>query len=320
MAFETLHKDYFRDRWTVIAPDRANRHFDMEARTGRPADSPTPPLACSFCAGHESETPPAVLALPPGGPWQVRVIPNLFPIIPGSHEVVIETPDHGRTLAGLRPEDVALVFSAIDARLKALYRRRDIAWVQAFKNQGRQAGASLSHAHSQLVALPVVPGPIAAKSANSVRGHCAYCAMARSELLGPRFVAANRSFVAFCPAAPNWEREVWIVARRHIRRLPRPGSETLRDLVALLSPLLTLVESVDPAYNMMVFSGAPGMHFHFHLEITPRPVNGFKAGLELATDLAVLRQAPDAAAAAYRQKWSACAGEVAPQITPSSRG
>src|SRR5688572_33392044 len=55
----------------LISPDRAERPI-------RPAG------ACPFCEGHESETPPELLAFrdpgtAPNGPgWRVRVVPNRY--------------------------------------------------------------------------------------------------------------------------------------------------------------------------------------------------------------------------------------------------
>ncbi len=299
IACSQIRRDYFRDRWTLIAPGRANRTIETAPGPAAPA-APTA-ASCSFCPGRESETPPAVLRHPPVGDWMIRAFPNLYPALPHAHEVLVETPLHGSSLAALGPEHLELVLWALDGRLRTLYRTTQAAWVQAFKNQGAAAGASFGHAHSQLVATPFVPAEIAVKSAHSHAESCRYCAICTTEAVGPRLVAANRSFVAFCPVAPSWEGEVWLLARRHVRHLPRARSAALSELAALLNRVLRAVEAVTPAYNMMLFAAAPGMDLHFHVEIAPRREQALKAGLELATGISVVRQSPEDAAHAYRR-------------------
>ncbi len=294
-----FRRDYFRDRWTLIAPGRANRRIETAMDSPRPAG--TLPARCSFCPGRESETPPTVLRHPPEGDWDVRAFANLYPILPDVHEVLVETPLHGPSLASLGPQWLELVLRALGERLQALYRTTNAPWVQVFKNQGAAAGASFGHAHSQLLALPFMPSEIAVKSAHSHKGSCVYCAVCAMERSSPRLVAENRSFTAFCPVAPGWEGEVWLVARRHVRHLPRAHSSALSDLASLLSRVLQAVEAITPAYNMMLYTAAPGMDLHLHAEIAPRREHAYKAGLELATGVSVVRQTPEDAAHTYRE-------------------
>jgi UDPglucose--hexose-1-phosphate uridylyltransferase len=75
----------------------------------------------------------------------------------GVHEVIIETPDHNLTLDKMEVKGIEDVFWAIRDRLVELKRDKRFKYVMVFKNHGSLAGASLSHSHSQLVALPIVP-------------------------------------------------------------------------------------------------------------------------------------------------------------------
>jgi UDPglucose--hexose-1-phosphate uridylyltransferase len=106
---------------------------------------------CPFCAGHEDMTPPQTLVLPETGEWRVRVVPNLYPALE-RQEVVVHSRRHVRSLAELEDEELALVAEA--------WRRRAAAapgYVHALVNEGREAGSSLPHSHSQLVWLPEPP-------------------------------------------------------------------------------------------------------------------------------------------------------------------
>jgi UDPglucose--hexose-1-phosphate uridylyltransferase len=133
----------------VIAPGRAKR----PGAARRLLDPPSlDELAtCPFCAGHEDMTPPQTLVLPEQGDWQVRVVPNLYPALE-RQEVVVHSRRHVRSLAELEDEELDLVAEA--------WRRRATAhpgYVHALVNEGREAGSSLPHSHSQLVWLPDSP-------------------------------------------------------------------------------------------------------------------------------------------------------------------
>ena len=101
------------DELTGDARDRRARprHRGPRCSARRPASgaAATPPDSCPFCAGHEAMTPPEVARVGAGAPdtpgWQVRVVPNLYPIVgdgvPGAHEVIVLSPAHDRQLDAL---------------------------------------------------------------------------------------------------------------------------------------------------------------------------------------------------------------------------
>ena len=133
----------------MIAPGRAQR--PGAARPASEAAAEEELEACPFCAGHEDRTPPQTLVLPLEGAWRVRVVPNLYPAFE-RQEVVVHSRRHIRSLAGLEDDEPELIAEA--------WRRRAAAepgYVQVLVNEGRQAGASLPHAHSQLVWLADPP-------------------------------------------------------------------------------------------------------------------------------------------------------------------
>jgi UDPglucose--hexose-1-phosphate uridylyltransferase len=135
----------------VIAPGRAKRPGAARAAL----DPPTPEEleTCPFCAGHEEMTPPQTLVLPEAGDWRVRVVPNLFPALE-YQEVVVHSRRHVRSLAELDGDEPELVARAWQQRAAAVP-----GYVHALVNEGREAGSSLPHSHSQLVWLPEPPPP-----------------------------------------------------------------------------------------------------------------------------------------------------------------
>jgi UDPglucose--hexose-1-phosphate uridylyltransferase len=98
-------------------------------------------------------TPPQTLVLPEHGDWRVRVVPNLYPALE-RQEVVVHSRRHIRSLAELVGDEPELVAEAWQRRAAA-----EPGYVHALVNEGREAGASLPHSHSQLVWLPERPPP-----------------------------------------------------------------------------------------------------------------------------------------------------------------
>ena len=185
-----LRRDPIVGRWVIIATERAGRPSDFTHPTARP-----PEVLCPFCHGQEDKTPREVYVqgrpppMAPNGPgWKVRVVPNRFPALKiegeldrkaegiydlmngvGAHEVVIETPEHLKQLKDLSDQEVTEVLFAFKARILDLRNDVRFRYVLLFKNHGRRAGASLEHAHSQLIALPVVPRQVAEEIEGWVR-------------------------------------------------------------------------------------------------------------------------------------------------------
>ena len=133
-----LRKDPVVGRWVIISTERARRPSDfVPAPVGRGTGG-----LCAFCPGQEARTPAEVLALRPPDTkpdtpgWSLRVVPNKFPALRiegelepsgeglydrmsgvGAHEVVIETPDHHATFAGLGEARIADVLGAYRDRM-----------------------------------------------------------------------------------------------------------------------------------------------------------------------------------------------------------
>src|SRR5205085_3415347 len=150
-----LRRDPLSGRLVVFAPARGRR--PGAARGTIPPPTPEELEECPFCAGHEERTPPETLRLPEADEWTVRVVPNLYRALE-RQEVVIHTPRHVRSLAELEEHEIDLVAEAWRRR------REDVpgGYVHAFVNEGRDAGASLPHSHSQLAWLAEPPPAVAA--------------------------------------------------------------------------------------------------------------------------------------------------------------
>ena len=72
-------------------------------------------------------------------------------------------------------------------RLNDLKKDRRFRYVLIFKNEGEDAGASLEHTHSQLIALPIVPKLVkeevdAAEQYFNFKERCIFCDVINQEL------------------------------------------------------------------------------------------------------------------------------------------
>src|SRR5437867_2042271 len=255
-----LRKEPVVGRWVIIATERARRPSDFVAEPVRPRAS-----ACAFCEGHESQTPPEILAgrpsdgRPNGPGWTYRVVPNKFPALRiegelepsgegpydrmsgiGAHEVVIESPDHAASLATMPTDAVAEVLLAFRERVLDLKKDGRFQSILVFKNHGEAAGASLEHPHSQLIALPIIPIMITEELAGSaklwdIKERCVWCDVVREERRGRRRLIIDRDgFVAIAPFAPRFPFETWILPTRHRSAFEDSGLDELRGLASVL--------------------------------------------------------------------------------------
>jgi len=310
-----LRTDYFLDRQVIISVGRGKRPSDF---MGKPPE-PSAPRACFFCPGNEGTTPPEISRVEEDGKWVIRVFPNKFPAVTeeegaddgrvmpayGRHEVVVETPDHDKSLADLTVERIARVLGVYSQRIEALQSGARAEYVLVFKNHGRSAGASLEHTHTQIISLPVVPRLIreevyAADKYSQEKGSCPLCDAWMSESQGDRSVWDDGNVCAFAPFASRSPFEVWIVPKRHVRSLKELDGQELSSMAGALKAVLSrLKEGLnDPHYNLYVHISPAGEDLHLHVEVLPRL--SIWAGFELGSEIVINTMPPEAAADFYR--------------------
>lgn len=324
---QEFRKDPITGRWVIISTERARRPDAFQ----REALSPTPPAPSPFAVGQEAQAQPELLAYHhgEGGAWSLRVVPNRYPALRvegtvehqgegmydqmsgiGAHEVVIETPDPAMPLADLPEARIADLFWAFRDRVNDLKRDFRLRYMVMFKNHGLAAGATISHSHSQLIALPVVPRSTEEEMAGGqryfdYRHRCIYCDMIKQELqTQSRIVTTNDGFVAFAPYASRFPFETWVMSRRHASHFESVTDPEVRQLAATLKQVLQRQDKVleKPAYNFVIHTSpvqSPALeHYHWHIEIIPRILR--VAGFEWSTGIYINPTAPEEAAAFLR--------------------
>jgi len=309
-----LRKDYILDRWVIISEKRGKRpdQFKNEAKP-----DPSTPSSCFFCPGHESETPPEIGRIEKDGRWQLRNFPNKFNFIEregdktiktadnfftysnpyGSHEVIVETPDHSKQIYDLSHDELKQLFKVYAQRIAELSQKDE--YVVVMKNHGRSAGTSIQHSHSQIMSLQMVP-PLVAKEieASHRDGRCLYCDIIKAESWSYRRVAENDSFVAFCPYASTFGFEVWVFVREHLREMAQFSEKHYDDLITIMGLILGKLKEWGLDFNYHIHYAPRGKDLHFHIEITPRVF--LPGGFEIGSGIIVNTVPPENAAKFYR--------------------
>ncbi|HVD94023.1 MAG TPA: galactose-1-phosphate uridylyltransferase [Vicinamibacterales bacterium] len=326
-----LRKDPVTGRWVIISTDRQKRPNDFRversAAVGREY--------CPFCPGHEEMTPPEVLSYrqnggAPNAPgWDVRVVPNKFPALQvegsldregeglfdrmngiGAHEVIIETPDHDRSMALMSEPELERVLWAFRERMLDLKQDHRLRYILVFKNQGAAAGATLEHPHSQLIALPIVPDFVreeidGARRHYAIKERCVFCDIVHQELReGRRVIQENADIIALAPYAPRFAFETWLLPKRHGARYEQAARHEYESLARLLKSVLQRLDRAleTPPFNLIVhtspFSEEVADLYHWHIEIIPKLTR--VAGFEWGTGFYINPTSPEEAAKVLR--------------------
>jgi UDPglucose--hexose-1-phosphate uridylyltransferase len=242
----------------VFAPARGRR--PGAARGTIPPPTPEELEDCPFCAGHEERTPPEMLRLPEADEWTVRVVPNLYRALE-RQEVVVHTPRHVRSFGELQEREIDLVAEAWRRRREAV----PDGYVHAFVNEGRDAGASLPHSHSQLAWLTEAPPAVAAET---------------GELDPGEVVLERDGLVLLCPFASRLPYELLLA----------PAEQEADPFEsALLAPALRLAAEAVRRLRTLRPQAPLNLWLHdvawWHVELVPRL--SVLAGLELGAGIYV---------------------------------
>ncbi len=232
--------------------------------------------------------------------------------VSGAHEVIIESPLHLCSLTQLDRCTSTLIFRAYRDRLQHWSRCLDIAYSVVFKNVGLDAGASLVHTHSQLIATNILPTDVRRAVERMELFHqtehaCLFCRMLDDELEeNVRIVAQTSDFVAFCPFASRLPSLVTIVPRDHHSTFESTSDEGLEQLAWLVHRMLRAIERCYPqaAYNYVLHTAPQGKRespaFHWRMELFPRLTR--VAGFEWGSDCFINPLPPELAAQRLRRQ------------------
>ncbi|MEK7506535.1 MAG: DUF4931 domain-containing protein, partial [Patescibacteria group bacterium] len=217
--------------------------------------------------------------------WFAKVAQNKFPIVNaanasygaktagpfsthaarGQHELVIFR-DHDKQLHQFSVAEMSEVFKIYQQRFGAISKEDFVKYILIFHNHGAKAGASLTHPHTQIMSLPLLPPDVEHSITGAERfyreqGKRVYDLMIDWEVKeGRRVVFENDHFIAFCPFVSKSPYEVRIFSKEshaHFEQLPDDLRNYLAEtMLVALKKINTVLR--DPDYNFFIHTATTG--------------------------------------------------------------
>jgi UDPglucose--hexose-1-phosphate uridylyltransferase len=315
--------------WVIISTERAKRPRDF-IKLKEKKVLPEYKKDCPFCPGNENQTPEETFRLGDKTGWRVRAVVNLYGALSpkeirgrsneglyrsiqgfGNHEVIIEHPKHNTAIPLMQDAEVIDIIRSYKQRYISIQQIEGIETIIIFKNHGPNAGTSLEHPHSQLIATPIVPPQSRSRIEQAVgyfdiTGDCLFCRTLKEELqLKKRVILETENFVSFMPYAGGTPFLIWIFPRRHMASFSQISEEEIVDLARnLKSTLAKLYYGLDnPDYNYTIRSipvrERGDEYFHWYISIIPRITQ--PAGFELGSGIFINTSLPEESAEFLRQ-------------------
>lgn len=317
-----LRQNLASKEWVVIAPERGKKPNQvLEKVISKPVSQNEYESECPFCPGNEEKFSlmEKQRIANKDEEWILKVIDNKYkildkfnscPAVPdtfekegiyqklkgcGSHEIVIETNKHNKSIVDLSKEEIKNILRIYVDRFLSFKENPNNLIAIIFKNYGMLAGQTQPHSHSQIVGSRVVPLYIRSLLHEAEKhfdnfGSCVFCDMINFEREeGKRIICANNNYIAFIPFAAGSEHEVWILPKWHSAGIVDICKERLENLSDIFQIILKkFYHSVgNPDFNY-VFRVAPypllGVPFyHWHIQILPRTkiIGGFERGTRI---------------------------------------
>ncbi len=317
-----IRKDPFSGSVVIYSPDRENRP-DF---TGIKRSIELSPENCPFCEGNEDMTPPEISRISDSGSsWKIRVIPNKFPVLnveekynrtdegvlekftgAGAHEIIIETPSHFEDITLRDPDYFKNIFITYRDRIRDLKKDFRLQYIQIFKNHKASAGATISHHHSQLIALPFVPEEVERKLTLLKAFYKKNNISLFSEIISvelahkKRIVSENNGFIAVAPWYSRTPFQVSIYQKEGYSRFEDVEDGDLKNLSEIFSNVMKKLISAlgDIPFNFVLynlpFTEKDDAGFNWYIEILP--AIGGTGGFEAATGTYINTVLPEKAA------------------------
>ncbi len=322
-----IRYDRLNDTYVLIAPERLHR--PDAARIAHKADES---VMCPFCEGNESMTPKEILAMRDPETvanqkgWYTRVVPNLYKAVAieaphqhhsgpfeywdgfGAHEVIIDTPTHRVSMMEWSHEETVIWLKTLRERVGDLRREHRIAFISLFKNEGFDAGSTMAHCHTQLIALPVIP-----KAVREINRHIReYFHVHRHALIESivndeeeakvRLIERRGEFSAFCPYASEYPFEVMISSKRCLGQIDIINDKDVDDLALLLESVLHRLHAQLKNFSFNLWISTPPLGddvlecdaHRLMIRITPRIYR--LGGFEVNTSMMINPVSPEMAA------------------------
>jgi UDPglucose--hexose-1-phosphate uridylyltransferase len=236
----------------------------------------------------------------------------------GMDETIVESPEHGRRPEDLGAEHMGSLMLFYRDRVRAIEEDARIRSVLVCMDSDPRIGARFDHPHSRLLATPIIPLRIkseldSAKEYFTYKERCIFCDIIEEELRAQtRVVLETEHFLAFCPFAPKFAFEFWVIPRRHECMFKEMSEAEAEDLGQVMAGLLTRMRRVlgDPPFSYVIHSSPNriprrdrwhtiGDDYHWHIEVMPRMER--TSGMEAGSGFYAIGTSPEEAARHLRE-------------------
>lgn len=345
MAMNQFRRDPITGRWSIIFQDEYKvEELIASTKPRRKNHNRKTNQHCQLCSGFEAETPPEIFAIRPDSSnkndpdWKVRVIPDKQPFLQiygdlnnrglgmydvlngiGAHELVIESPKHKQAIYDMDLDQIQNILFAYRERFLDLKRDTRFRYVLMHKNYGDGQDASMSHAHSHIIATPITPARVKYELMNTrehyeYKERCLFCDVINQELSDDeRVILQNDKFLAFTPFASRAPFEISIVPKQHETFFE--WNNEYSQLAFILKEVLRKLNITlnDPNFVMVLYSGpniSAGKQrgywrtierdYHWHIDITLQ-FRGFTS-FEIGSGFQINVISPETAARILREE------------------
>lgn len=295
-----IKKNFLTGEYVIYSLDRGKR-----PQSNKKNILTTPIDICPFCLENKHLATDNIYSIFND---EIRIIDNKYPILTnnttnyGKHYVLIDTKEHYKTIIDYTDEHLFYLMKSIKDFFNILYTDENLKYVQVFKNQGQNAGASQEHSHWQILGLSTLPNKQkyminVFNKYQDEKGNCYFCSLDFSQNL----VYENKDFLAFCPEDSLYCYEINIIPKSHITSIRYLDEQMLKNLGIILKKILTklnlLYNNLD--YNICLYNALKKQdEYHFFIQIIPRVAN--LGGFEFSTGMFVNSVLPLEAAKVLR--------------------
>jgi UDPglucose--hexose-1-phosphate uridylyltransferase len=267
--------------------------------------------------------------------WKVRVVPNKYNALDiekdpqkvrfglydtmdgfGAHEIIIDTPKFPSSMYALSKDEICSFFAVIARRVSDLSNDHRLKYILPFKNQGAMSGATLSHPHTQIIAMPFLPQSMISELDRCRRYFAEHARPLLEDMIDEeigikkRVVFASDNFVVVCPFASPYPFAITIAPKKVSTGFCQLGKDELEELSgAVRHALVRLAKATNEASFNMLFKLRPPIRdderepnfyhrldefYGWRIEIIPRL--GLDGGLEIASGVRINSVPPEEAA------------------------
>jgi UDPglucose--hexose-1-phosphate uridylyltransferase len=311
-AMSDFRYDPVFGNWVCIAESRLQRPIEFQQTVQR-----RPGLDCPFCRGNEDQTPTPLAEQTTGEGWVARAIPNKYPALsselqPGAscQEVIVIAPRHVVSFSDLKRDELDACMQLFQQRVEVAWNKSNVEHLSLFMNCRPLAGASIEHAHFQLLGSPVCTDQVRDRVRRMTTlddGMCFWQQETdRERQAVVRIVEETALCTVFCPYASRFTGQL---------RFAPKGSQPFRTLNSsqlahfgqTLARWTRVAEQVldQPAYNIVFYFPPTDLpDGPWFVDLVPRFPQ--VAGFELATDCWINPLSPETIARQYRNQHDGC--------------